>query len=216
MRTEALIDRLAGELEPVRRLPPPTAQAAKWLLFAVATVLLAVLFEGLRADLHARMALLHELAQWGFTVATGVSAAVAAAMLARPDRAGRWVWLPLPFLGGWLASLGWGCLEDIVRMGEAAMQPDTSWECVRFTLGVGTPLAVVLILLLRHAGPVRPGLVLAMAGLASAALCSAGLTLMHSLDASLEVLIWHGIAITLVSALGPLFGRPLLAAPPRL
>lgn len=215
MQTEALIDRLTTGLPPVRPLPPPWRQAVLWLGFAVAAIAFAVLVEGVRRDIAMRMMMPHEVAQWLASVATGVTAAVAAAMLARPDRASAWVWLPLPFVTLWVASLGWGCLEDLVRLGARAMEPETSWSCVRFTVGLGTPLAVVLVLVLRHAGPIRPGPVLGHAGLASAALCSAGLSLFHHLDASLEVLIWHGIAVAGLSVLAPLFGRPLLLAPPR-
>lgn len=215
MQTEALIERLATGLPPVRRLPPPGRQAMLWLGFAVGAIAIAVAVEGLRRDIALRMLMPHEVAQWLASVATGVTAAVAAAMLARPDRASAWVWLPLPFLILWVGSLGWGCLEDLVRLGARAMEPEMSWGCVRFTLGLGTPLAVALVLLLRHAGPVRPGPVLGHAALASAALCSAGLSLFHHLDASLEVLIWHGLAIAGLSVLGPLIGRPLLLAPRR-
>jgi len=213
VQTEALIKELAHGLPPVRPLPSPTWQALLWLGFAVTAITVAVLFEGLRRDIAMRMLMPHEVAQWLASVATGVTAAVAAAMLARPDRASAWVWLPLPFLILWVGSLGWGCLEDLVRLGARAMEPETSWSCIRFTIGLGTPLAVALVLLLRHAGPVRPGPVLGHAGLASAALCSAGLSLFHHLDASLEVLIWHGLAIALLSVLGPLLGRPLMLPP---
>jgi len=215
VRTEALIERLATGLPPVRPLPPPSRQALLWLGFAGAAIAVAVLVEGLRRDIAVRMVMPHEVAQWLASVATGITAAVAAAMLARPDRASAWVWLPLPFLILWVGSLGWGCLEDLVRLGARAMEPETSWGCVRFTLGIGTPMAVVLVLLLRHAGPIRPGPVLGHAALASAALCSAGLSLFHHLDASLEVLIWHGLAIASLSVIGPLIGRPLLLAPAR-
>lgn len=215
MRTEALIERLTTGLPPVRPLLPPARQALVWLGFAVAAIGLAIAIEGFRHDLAERVALPHEVAQWLASVATGITAAVAAAMLARPDRAEAWVWLPVPFLAAWLASLGWGCLADMVRLGARALQPETSLSCLGFTVGLGTPLALALVLLLRHAGPVRPGPVMVYAGLAAAALCSAGLSLFHHLDASLEVLIWHGLAMAIVSVFGPLFGRPLLMTVPR-
>jgi hypothetical protein len=214
LRTEALIEQLSANLVPVRPMRPPAGQALLWVGFAVAAIALAVAVEGLRRDIVMRMLMPYEVAQWLASVATGVTAAVAAAMLARPDRASSWVWLPVPFMILWVGSLGWGCLEDLVRLGARAMEPETSWSCVRFTMGLGTPLAVVLVLLLRHAGPIRPGPVLGFAGLASAALCSAGLSLFHHLDASLEVLIWHGLAIAALSVLAPLLGRPLLLPAP--
>ena len=78
---------------------------------------------------------------------------------------------------------------------------------------MGIPLAVAKFWPLRHAGPVRPGPVLVLGGLASAALCSAGLSLFHHLDAAVMILLWHGGGIALLTLLGWLFGRPSPAAP---
>ena len=212
-RTEDLIGDLAAGLRPVRRMPGPGVQAALWLVGAAAAIGAAVLLHGVRHDLMARLMLPQEGAQWLAAVATGIAAALAAAMLARPDRSARWALLPLPFALAWAAMLGLGCLEDLVRLGDRALQPRLSMGCIRFILGLGIPLGAGL-LLLRHAGPVRPTPVLLLAGLASAALCSAGLTLFHHLDAALEVLVSHGLAIALVAVLGRALGRPLLMRAP--
>lgn len=216
MRTEDLIGRLAAELRPVRRLAPPGRQAALWLALAALAVAAAVaLHGGFRPDIGARLRLPYEVAQWLASVATGASAALAAAMLARPDRSWRWALLPLPAVAAWVASLGWGCLADLARLGPGALVLGTSWGCLRFVLLLGVPLAAALLLLLRHAGPVRPEPVLLLGSLAAAAVCSAGLSLFHHLDAALMVLVWHGGAALLLVALGRLLGRPLLARPPR-
>lgn len=214
VRTEDLIGTLAKDLRPVRRMAAPGAQAALWLAGAAATIGIAVALHGVRHDLIDRLMLPQEGLQWLASVGVGVTAAIAAAMQARPDRLARWALLPLPFLVVWLTSLGLGCLADIVRIGEAALQPAVSGGCIRFILGLGLPLAAGLMLLLRHAGPVRPGRVLVLAGLASAALCSAGLSLFHHLDASLEILISHGLAIGLVALLGRMLGWSLLMRAP--
>ena len=216
MRTEELIGDLAIELRPVRRLPSPGVQAALWLGLAVVAIALAVALHGLRHDLAARMLLPHEVAQWLASVATGVAAALAAAMLARPDRNWRWALLPLPPLLAWGLSLGWGCLADLARMGPAALTLGTSWGCLRFIILLGAPLTALQLWLLRHAGPVRPVPVLLLGGLASAALCSAGLSLFHHLDAAVMVLLWHGGAMAVLVLLGWLLGRPLLLRAPRL
>lgn len=214
VQTEDLIGDLAAGLRPVRRMPGPGVQAALWLAGAAAAIGVAVLLHGLRQDLVARLMLPQEGAQWLAALATGIAAAFAAAMLARPDRSPRWALLPLPFALAWAAMLGLGCLEDMVRLGDRALQPRLSMGCIRFILGLGIPLGAGLLLLLRHAGPVRPTPVLLLAGLASAALSSAGLTLFHHLDAALEVLVSHGLAIALVAVLGRALGRPLLMRAP--
>lgn len=214
MRTEDLIGGLASDLRPVRRMPSPAAQTAIWLVGALAAIGIAVLVEGLRTDLAHRLMLPQDGLQWLGAVATGIAAALSAAMLARPDRPARWALLPLPFALVWLATLGLGCLSDMARLGDAALAPQLSGGCIKFILSLGVPLAAGLLVLLRHAGPVRPGPVLVLAGLASAALCSAGLTLFHHLDASLEILLSHGLAIGLVALAGRALGRPLLMRAP--
>ncbi|RAI58146.1 NrsF family protein [Roseicella frigidaeris] len=211
--SERLIAELALGLRPVRRLPPPGLLALLWLALAGLVIGLAIALHGLRPDLAAAMAEPGERAQFLASLATGVAAALAAAMLARPDRSGRWGLLPLAPLGLWLGSLGWGCLADLGRLGPAAWSLGPSWGCLRFILALGAPLTAAMLLLLRHAGPVRPGPVLLLGGLAAAALCSAGLSLIHHLDAMLMVLVWHGAAVAALVALGWALGRPLLARP---
>jgi hypothetical protein len=214
VQSEELIDRLAADLRPVRRLPPPGLQAVLWLALAVLLIGLAVAAHGLREDIAERMLLPQEVGQFLASIATGVAAALAAAMLARPDRPAAWALLPVVPLLLWLGSLGWGCFADLVRMGPAAWAMGTSWGCLRFILLMGTPLAAAMLLLLRHAGPVRPLPVLLLGGLASAALCSAGLSLFHHLDAMLMVLVWHGGALAVLVVLGWALGRSLLMRAP--
>jgi hypothetical protein len=210
VRSEELISELTAGLRPVRRMASPARQAGLWLGLAAVAVGLAVLAHGLRHDLQERMLMPQEVGQWLASVFAGVLAAVAAAMLARPDRSWRWVLLPVPALIGWFGSLGWGCLADLARLGPMAGQIGTSWGCLRFILAMGVPLAAVQFWLLRHAGPVRPMPVLLLGGLASAALCSAGLSLFHHLDAAVMVLLWHGGAMLLLVLAGALLGRPLV------
>jgi hypothetical protein len=211
VRTEDLIGRLAQDLKPVRRLAPPWRRAAVWLAFALLVIGAAVAIEGPRHDLMQRIALPFEVMQWSASVATGVLAAFAAFMVALPDRSPHWVLLPLPTLLLWAGSLGWGCLADIARLGPAALTLGTSWGCLGFIAGLGLPLTATILWALRHAGPVRPVPVTLLGGLAAAALCSAGLSLFHHLDAALMVLIWHGGATALVVLLGWGVGRPALA-----
>ena len=214
MRNEDLIGELTAGLRPVRRMARPGRQAGLWLALATVAVGGAVAVHGLRHDMAERMLLPQEVLQWTASVVAGGTAALAAAMLARPDRSARWVLLPLPALVLWFASLGWGCLTDLARLGPMGTQIGTSWGCFKFILAMGIPLAGAQFWLLRHAGAVRPGPVLVLGGLASAALCSAGLSLFHHLDASVMILLWHGGAMALLTLLGWLLGRPVLWRPP--
>jgi hypothetical protein len=198
VRTEELVDHLATDLRPVRRLRPPLVRALGWLAFAAAVIGVAVLIEGFRHDIGTRIRLPHDVAQWVFSVVTGVLAAIAAFTVSLPDRSPRWALLPLPALALWIASLGWGCLADIARLGPESLVLGTSWSCLRFIVGLGLPLTLAMLLSLRHAGPIRPLPVTLLGGLAAAALCSAGLSLFHHLDAAAMVLAWHGGAMLVV------------------
>ncbi|MBD0273084.1 MAG: DUF1109 family protein [Acetobacteraceae bacterium] len=208
-RTEELLAGLVADLRPVRRLAAPGWRAAGWLAAAAAAIGAAVAWSGLRHDIAARLALPHEVGQWLASVSTGALAAVAAFAVALPDRSPRWALLPLPALAAWLAMLGWGCLADLARLGPQALALGTSWSCLRFIAGLGVPLLGSMLWCLRHAAPVRPVPVALLAGLASAALCSAGLSLFHHLDAALMVLLWHGGAALLVVCVGGALGRAM-------
>lgn len=214
MRTEDLVAQLTSQARPVRRMAPPTVQALTWLAGAVLVLAVGVALGGVRPDLSDRMNLAHDVGQWTASVVLGVTSAFAAAMLARPDRSLRWAWLPVPAAVAWLSTLGMGCLDDSIRMGEHAFRMHESWSCLWFVTGFGLPLTAGLLLLLSHAGPVRPGPVLVTGALASCGLCSAALSLTHDLDAALMVLVWHGAGVVVVGLMVWLFGRNLLQPAP--
>ncbi len=210
MQTDELIKRLAAELRPVRRVPHPAVAAALWTVLAAAVIASAVLALGPRPDLAQRLADGFDWAQLLTAAATGVLAGLAAFQLALPDRDGRWALLPVPAALGWLATMGWGCAQDVARLGSEALRLTTSFPCLSFIAGIGTPLTLVVLWLTRHAALVRPGPVAALGGLSAAALASVGLTLVHHLDAAAMVLAWHGIAVLIVTALVSLAGPRLM------
>ncbi len=210
MQSEQLIGQLSQDLPPVRRLPGPVVLTVLWLALAFAAIGAAVLYFGPRHDLVQRLDVPFDWQQAVASTLTGIAAALAAAMLALPDRDWRWGLLPVLPLVAWFGSLTMGCISDVQRLGMSALELTTSWGCVKIILGLGLPLTAVMLLLLRHAGLVRPVPVILMGGLSAASLASAGLTLFHHLEAAAMVLVWHGGAILLLVCLGTLLGRRLL------
>ncbi|HYF09437.1 MAG TPA: NrsF family protein [Acetobacteraceae bacterium] len=208
MRTEDLLNQLTADLKPVRRVAPPALAALGWIAIAVAVVGVAVAVHGLRDDLGSRATHGLDLPQMGLAGLTGVLAAFAAFQLALPDRDRRWALLPLPAAALWMATVGLGCLGDVLRHGWSGLRLETSFSCTGFILGLGLPLTASFLWFARHAAPLRPGSVAALGGLAAAAIAQTGLMLVHHLDAAILVLVWHGAGVGLVVLLARL-GAPL-------
>ncbi|MHB8913156.1 MAG: NrsF family protein, partial [Lysobacter sp.] len=120
--------------------------------------------------------------------------------------------LPLPPLLLWLSGLGWGCARELLQVGNAALAFEAaSWECAQAITLISVPLGVVLLLMVRHAGVVRPAPTAMLAALSAAAMSAAGVSLFHEGESALMVLIWHFGAVALLSLLCWLFGRRLFA-----
>ncbi|MGE3289758.1 MAG: NrsF family protein [Geminicoccaceae bacterium] len=196
--TEQLIDQLAATVVPVVPLKPALLRAVGWLALSAAIVAGIVLSHGVRPDLAAQFARPVMAAEWLGAVLTGVLAAVATFQVSLPGRSRRWLLLPLPGLTLWLGALCLGCLADWFRHGPAAWAVGPSWSCVQAILTTSLPLGIALLVMVRHAGLVRPGATALVGGLAVAALSAAGLSLYHHVDTALMVLIWHGGAVALV------------------
>jgi hypothetical protein len=202
---------MAREMGPVKRLRPPLQRAALWLGFSALVIAAFVVISGPRHDLAARLSQPWEMAQLVAAVLTAVLAAVAAFHLSLPDRSDAWALLPVPGFLAWVASLGWGCVSDFIRLGPEGISLGTSWGCLGFILGLSAPMGAGLLLALRHAGPIRPVPTMATGVLSVAMLASLGLSLVHYLDAAVMVLVWHAGAVLLAVALGAGLGGPILA-----
>lgn len=197
---EQLIRDLVADLRPVRRLPPPGAQAVLWLaVVAAAAAVLAM--TGDLAPIRVRLAAAPDmwLAIAGSSL-TGVLAAIAAFQLGRPDRTPAWALLPLPAAALWVGASGLGCVRTwgIAGISRATLGVET--DCVLFIVGVSVPLSALLLAMLRRARPSRPGLMIAAGGLAAAAGAATLLTFFHPYDATASDLLAHAAAVAIVIA----------------
>ncbi len=210
---EQLIQRLAGDLRPVRRLWSPTVRAALWLgLVAAAALVFAVSVP--LAPIARRLSDAPDmwLAAAG-SVLTAILAALAAFELSLPDRKGAWALLPLPAAALWIGASGIGCLRSWVV--SDAHQPAfrETLDCLAFIGGFSIPLSTLMLVMLLRARPLRGALATATAGLASAAAAASLLWFVHPFDASAIDLAVHLVAIGLVIALNWRLGGRLLAPP---
>jgi len=198
--TDRLIERLAREAEPVRRLPPPLRRAAIWLA-AVAAALATAILAFADLEVFARRAADDKMAlELVGTALTGILATVAAFELSLPDRARSWALLPLPGLVLWIASSGYSCWRHWLTYGPDGWEIGESWNCFRFILAASIPLAASLIFLLRRARPLAPLPCALMGGLGVAAIAAFALQFFHPFDVTFMDLAVHLVAVAIVVA----------------
>jgi hypothetical protein len=191
--TSQLIERLAKGVQPVRPLASPLRRTLAWIVAAAVLIAIASATWGTHEHVMRTLTDPGDAIEWFGSVLTGVFAAYAAFQVSVPGRSGSWAWLPVLPLGLWLLGIGVGCLEDFVELREGAFALQMhSGECARAILLMSLPLVLVMAVLVRHAGIVRPGPTLMLAALSSAALSSAGVSLFHNGETSLMSLVWHG------------------------
>ena len=195
---DALIQSLAADLRPVRRLAPPSLRALGWL--AVVGALAAALASF--ADLGAITQRLATVPDMGLAVTgstlTAILSAIAAFQTGLPDRKPAWALLPLPGLLLWIGASGLGCLRAWFVPGTHVASLIEARTCLVFILGISVPLSVLLVAMLRRAYPLRPGLTATMGGLASAAAAATLLNFFHPYDAAATDLAVHALAVAIV------------------
>ncbi len=201
--TDALIDRLAGDAAPVRRVDPVWKRVALWLCLGVPPLLVIVLFHGLAVDMPTLMGDRQLLIEQGAALLTAVAAAAAAFSSIIPGASRRWLWLPAVPLAVWLLALGKGCVDDWLQFGPdgLALRPD--FDCLGPMLLMAIVPTGAMLVMLRRGAPLAPRATLFLGALATAAIVAFGLRFFHIGDASIMVLTWHmGLAAILTLAAG--------------
>jgi hypothetical protein len=195
---EDLIRGLAAGLEPVRRLPPPALRALAWLAAVALVAGVLAAFANL-TEVWQRVTAAPDmwLAVVG-SIATMVLATFAAFELSLPDAHRAWALLPLPAAILWIAASGFGCLRGWVLPHTHVAAMHEVPDCLVFIVGLSIPLSALLIVMLRRACSLQPGLTAAMAGLAAAAAAATLLNFFHPFDAAATDLVIHAVAVALV------------------
>jgi hypothetical protein len=210
--TALLIERLAGELQPVRRLRAPAVRAILWM------AVVAVLGAGLVARFANLGAMALRIAEPRIALEcvgmalTAITAVLAAFQLSVPGRSSRWALLPLPSVALWLAGSGWGCLLNGWSLHGPGGFIGESDHCFVFIAAVSVPLATGLFWMLSRARPITPLPVALLGTLGVAATAAFLLQFFHPFDVTVIDLAFHLSAVALVMLVGTLLRRPLLAA----
>jgi hypothetical protein len=205
-RHEGIIQSLAADLKPVRRLPPPGQRVLLWLaLVAALAFILASVAD--RPAVAARLVAAPDM--WLATVGsalTMVLAAFAAFQLSLPDRSQLWALLL------WIGASGAGCLRVWLVPGVHAAVLDDTKDCLAFILALSVPLSALLLGMLRRGHALRPGLTAAVAGFASAAAAATLLVFFHPYDASATDVAVHVVTVALVIIANRAYGGRMLQA----
>lgn len=210
MDNDEFIKRLAADLQPVRRLSPAWARAVLWLGIAVPYVAAVVWSKLMMVDAVQIGADTRFMVEQAATLATALTAAIAAFCSVVPGFDRRVLLLPLAPLGLWLASVGHGCVQDWFRLGADGLTIRPDWDCLPAAAIIGIVPAAAIVAMLRKGAPLYPRLTLALAALAVASVANFGMQFAHVGDASIMVLAWHLGAAAALSALGGWLGERVL------
>jgi hypothetical protein len=195
---DPLIQGLAADLTPVRRLPRPLQRTLFWLgAVAIFTVILAAFADLTATERRLTAAPDMWLAITGSTL-TAVLAAMAAFQLSLPDGRTIWALLPMPSALLWVGASGLGCLRTWLVPGTHDASFAEARDCFAFIVGLSIPLSAMLILMLRRGYSLRPNLMGVTGGLAVAAASATLLNLFHPYDAAATDLTVHAVAVTVV------------------
>jgi hypothetical protein len=209
IKTSDLISSLAKDLPPVRRLRPPVVRASCWLVLAAAVLTLLAIAQGLRPDLAQRLNDPAFAVGMIASILTGVLAAIAAFLVSLPDRSRFWLLLPIPALGIWLSNIGYQCLTQWISIGPDGIGLGEAVQCFATLVLTSLPLSLMMLVMLRHAAPLRPRTVTVMGSLSVAAITATALSLFHTMDATVMILMWNlGTAVILVT-LGSVFSKTM-------
>jgi len=208
--TQSLIDQLSARAEPVKPLASPIRRTFLWCAAAVIIIGLVVTSYGIKPSFFNDISEPVKATGWIASILTGLLAAFAVFQISIPGRSSAWTWLPTPFALLWFCSLGLGCLQDFNQTGMTAFAFEAgSWECARAITAMSLPLGFVMLMLVRHAGVIRPALTAYLAALSTAALSSAGVSFFHNGESAFMVLIWHLGAVVILSLACWVSGRKL-------
>jgi hypothetical protein len=213
MDTDALIDRLAGDAEPVRRVRPVWMRVALWFSLAVPPLVVVVAIHGVAGGVVTMMHDTRLLIEQVATLITAVAAAAAAFASTVPGIDRRWLWLPVVPLAVWLLAIGKGCIDEWFHLGSQGLVVHADLGCFFPMILVAAVPAVAMLAMVRRGAPLAPRGTLCLGALAIAAFVAFGLRFFHPGDASIMILVWHVGMVGVVSAAGALAGSRLFHWP---
>ena len=206
MNTDQLIDRLAADVTPVRRLLSPTQRAALWTALALVSVALGVVYFGVRHDIATAWANPGLLARLALLTTTMWLSVVSAFRLSVPggDTRAFARWWPLMLLGV-LVAFSAAEVVSAWLVGDAG-SPLHSWTCVRKVAFVGVVPAIVSVTLISRGYAIEPRWTALLGVLAAAAAGALTSELACPIQAPIHIMLWHIAPVVVSTAVGALVG----------
>jgi hypothetical protein len=195
---DPLIQGLAANLTPVRRVASPLLRTIFWLGAVAITMLVLAAFADLTATERRLMAAPDMWLAVAGSALTAMLATMAAFQLSVPDGKKVWALLPVPSALLWVGASGLGCLRTWLVPGTHDASLAEAKDCFVFIVGLSIPLSAMLILMLRRGYSLWPNLMGLMGGLAVAAASATLLNFFHPFDAAATDLSVHAVAVTVV------------------
>ena len=207
MKTEDLIAQLARDVAPVRRLPPPGALMARWLLVTLPVLAAVVLMMGPCPDIAGLLMQPRYMLAEGLAAATTVISAYAAFCAGRPDQPAWKLFMPVAAFAVWLAELGRQCFVLSVQTNGAALVLHADWLCVPAIAMTALVPAAAMVWLLRRSAKFRPTHACLCGTMAAAAAAELVLPLFHAAETMMMVLVWQMGSVVLLTMLGAAAAR---------
>lgn len=215
MSHDDLIKELKGSLTPVRRMPAVAVRVVQWL--GVVLLCLVASHYVTRATLSVPMLRSHP--EFWIEVMSmlllGISAAASALILSVPGQSIRPALRVMAWgsAGVWAALLLWGLYRSC-QVGSFAQVWGASSafgvHCASTLWSLSVLPAVVLLVMVRRAAPLRFGWAGWWACIAAASFSAVALQFMCPMRNPLHILIWHYLPTLLLAGLGVYLGRWLL------
>lgn len=191
MRTDKLIQMLAGSCEPVRPLRRPWVRAIEWLGLSIPYVALVLIVMSPRPDLIEKISdgrfVFEEIA----ALLTALTAAIVAFATAVPGYDRIIATLPFLPLSLWLASRSQEYLQAWIPSAADASPLRPDWFCVPAIVLAASVPAIAMAVMLRRGVALTPHMTVFLGGLSAAGLGTLGMRLFCPHEAGLIPFVWQ-------------------------
>lgn len=212
MNTDALIDALVADLNPVRYVRPPFWRLIGWLVVSVPVTALFVAAMRVRPDINVKLADPLFLTQELASLATALVAGWAALVTCIPCEPTWKLWTPVAPLALWMATLGFQSWDEWARFGVSGMEFHSDLMCLPMIAATSAVPALAIVFAIRRGARLHTPYAVLWASLAAAALANVGLRFVYMEDAALMVIVWQFGSVLLLTATLTLCRRYLVPA----